>query len=303
MSSKVPSVADGSSERDDRSIGIAIAAFNAADVIADCLRALAPASFTVVLFDDGSSDDTAGIARDVIPEVDVIRGDGEAWWAGGTRRAVERCFDLGCSAAVMLNPDVVISAEDVRALVRYADSHSETIVAPLVVDSDDESRIAWAGSRFGPLLQCFPVRLSRYIAPRGSPVSAVGSEPYPTDEAHGRGVVVTREVYERIGGLDYETFPHYGADVDYSHRARAAGIHIVIVPAARAKLRVDNTGMTLPKGLGRKLTGVGNYLFRKKHGDGFRVLWQLNRRHLPIRQALPSFVFVVGLNVFRRLAA
>ena len=284
-------------------VGIAIAAHNAADCLPECLRWLGEEKFTIVLMDDGSQDGTAEAARSVRPETVVLRGTGDAWFGGGTAAAVDECFARGCEFVVMLNPDTLIPGADVMRLVRYAAEHPRTIAAALVVEQGREDRIAWAGSRrfrLAPL----PVYTQRYVQKRGAPVTAVGSIPYEVDEAHARAVVVSREIYDEIGTLDWKAFPHYGSDSDYSLRALAHGIRIVVVPSVRARLAVDNSGMALQsRRFSRdRFREVRDYLTKQKNGDALRVLWRLNKRHLPKHAVIPSYLFNLGLGVARRLA-
>ncbi len=70
-------------------IGIAIATYNSGGVIERCLQDLSNERFTVVLFDDASTDQTVKLARRVCPSVRILTGDGNAWWGGGTAKAVE----------------------------------------------------------------------------------------------------------------------------------------------------------------------------------------------------------------------
>jgi GT2 family glycosyltransferase len=281
-------------------IGIAIATHNSGEVIGSCLSAFRELECVVVVFDDGSTDDTVSIARSVRPDVVVLHGTGDQWWAGGTHQALEACFQRGCEFAILLNPDVEISAESLQVLARFASAQANVWAGALVVDRDAPHLIAWAGSRFSQVLPL--IHSSRYIAKRGEPVATVGAVPYPTDELHGRGVIVSRATYQALGGLDWRTFPHYGADIDLSFRARRAGISLYVVPAAKAYLATERSGMHFTnRSLTGRLHGIFQYLTKTKNGDAIRVWWRLFNRHIPKTALLPSFSFVLLLNVFRRL--
>jgi GT2 family glycosyltransferase len=282
-------------------IGIAIATFNSERVIERCLRSLAGGQFTIVLFDDGSSDSTVARARAVCPDLILMRGDGNNWWAGSTAAAVARALELGCDHVVLLNPDVELAAGDVRELVAFVERNPLTIAAPVVVDRDDPSQIAWAGSRFGRLGK-LPIYTSRYVRKRGEPVSLLGTSPYDVDEVHGRGTVLSRSVIARIGMFDTAVFPHYGADSDLSLRARRQGVRLAILPAVRARLAVEHSGMAFTARSPRsRVRALGRYLFDRKSGEGVRVWWNLMVRHVPPGAVLPSFAFNILLNVARRL--
>jgi GT2 family glycosyltransferase len=202
----------------------------------------------------------------------------------------------------MLNPDVTLKAEDIFTLVGYLQEYPRSIVAPLVVEQGREDRIAWAGSCFEKL-PGLPIYTSRYIAKRGQPVSTLGTDPYRVDEVHGRGVVLSRQVYDEIGMFDADVFPQYGADNDYSWRAVQHGIELMVLPSVRVSLDVENTGQSAidDHSLGERAHQIYNYLTDQKHGDALRVWWMLMKRHVPPHAVVPSFAFNVGLNVARRL--
>ena len=62
-----------------------------------CLEALAsqtaPCRLRIVLFDDGSTDGTAAAVRRAHPQVDILPGTGDAYWAGGMRDAFVFGYD------------------------------------------------------------------------------------------------------------------------------------------------------------------------------------------------------------------
>jgi GT2 family glycosyltransferase len=286
----------------DTRVGIAVATFNSRSFIGGCLEGFDRAEFRVVLFDDASQDDTVEVARQACPGLVVIEGDGDQWWAGGTRAAVDTCFEMGCDHVVMLNPDVLLAAEDILEMVEYANGHPRTIVAALVVEHERSERIAWAGSHFKKL-PLLPIYTSRYVKKPGGSAAELGSSPYSVDEVHGRGVVISRQIYQELGALDSEVFPHYGADNDYSLRAREKGIELVIMPSVRAQVHMDNTGMEMHQGrdIAERVRRVRDYLTERKHGDALRVWWKLMRRHVPAHAVVPSFLFNISLNIARRL--
>jgi hypothetical protein len=281
---------------------VAIATFNSESVIGNCLQSIASDRFDIVLFDDGSSDATVAVAQALYPDLIVLRGDGSNWWAGGTVAAVEKALAIGCEFVVLLNPDVTMTAADVEELVRHVEGDPQTIVAPLVVDRSAPDQVAWAGSRFGPI-GCLPVYTSRYVAKPGTLASQLGSIPYEVDEVHGRGTVLSRAVISKIGLLDATTFPHYGADNDYSWRARRAGVQLKVVPSVRVRLAVENSGMRFngAAGLRTRAESLYRYLLDRKSGEALRVWWRLMSRHVPVHAVIPSFLFNILLNVARKL--
>jgi GT2 family glycosyltransferase len=186
--------------------------------------------------------------------------------------------------------------------MEVAQGNQDAVYASLVLDVRDPDRIWWAGSSWRRLAPLIPVMTSRYLFPAGTPVSSVPDEPYESDEAHGRAVLVPRALFEQHGLFDEERLPHYGADIDFSLRLRAAHVPIHIVPRATVTLEVEHSGQAHSTGgLWTRLTGIWRYLTEQKSGDAIRVWWLLTHRHAPLGTRNLTFLFVIGLNLMRRL--
>ena len=136
-----------------------------------------------------------------------------------------------------------------------------------------------------------------------SNVSNVATRPYETDEVYGRGVLISRSVYSKIGTLDWRKFPHYGADNDYSLRAQSAGIKLIILPKVKVRLVTENSGMKLkskPFSI-QRFCEVYNYLTKRKNGEYITVLWRLTCRHCSWITIVPSYLFILTYIIFRKL--
>lgn len=287
----------------DGSVGVAVAVHNGADLLPRCLAPFVGSDAVVVVYDDGSTDGSAEVARAVLPGVVVLHGSGSAWWAGGTKAAADECLRRSCGYVLLLNPDVHISQNGVAELVAHVDRNPNSIAAALVVDMNDEGRIAWAGSRFVRHNAWLPLWGGRYVARGGDPISVVGARPYEVDEVHGRGVLVPRGVWQALGGLDADCFPHYGADNDFSLRARSAGVRLFVVPSVRASVDRTRSGMAaqVRPGSWARVAAAWQYLTATKNGDALRVNWRFARRHLPWYGVVPSWLFWLAAGLRQRL--
>lgn len=134
---------------------------------------------------------------------------------------------------------------------------------------------------------------------RGTPISLLPSRPYDTSEAHGRAVLLPKIIFDKIGLYDAEKFPHYGADTDFSFRAKRQGFKILIDPDSRVRLHTQNTGLQHEQSLGASWQGYWKYLTNRKNGEAGIVWWRLTRRHLPFINAVASFLFIISLNTIR----
>ena len=127
----------------EKNIGIAISTFNAQEIIGNCLSKFKKHKFKIVIYDDLSTDNTLEIAKSIISDLVVINGNGSGWWAGGTAKAVDKCFSLGCDYVLMLNPDTVIYPEDLNYMVKFTSKNSKLITAGLVVRDSDKKKLFW----------------------------------------------------------------------------------------------------------------------------------------------------------------
>jgi GT2 family glycosyltransferase len=284
-------------------IGVAIAAHNSEKLLERLLTPLKDSGYLIVLFDDSSSDKTIQTALNIINDIEVINGDGSSWWAGGTAQAVNKCFIMGCDFVLMLNPDSLITVEGINRLVDYTSKDPKLISAGLVVDDADINKLYWGGSKQLNIFNV-PLILQKYKFKRNYDVSKINKYPYRTDEVHGRGVLISRSVYDLIGTLDWKTFAHYGADNDYSLRAISAGIKLMIVPDVRVRLLVDNSGMnplqSRPLSF-RRFVSVYLFLTKRKYGDHIRVNYLLSNRYIPILLRVPSFLISLMYIIFKRI--
>jgi len=284
-------------------IGIAISTYNSAKVIRKSLSVLKNQNYKIVVFDDLSQDNTLKIAKSIIPDLEVIKGNGSGWWGGGTAKAVDKCFSLGCDFVLMLNPDTIIHPKDISHLVDYTSKNSRIISTGLIVRYDDKKKLFWGGSVQIKSMG-IPIYASRYIYRKNFDVTKISSKPYQTDEVYGRGVLVSKSVYKIIGTLDWRKFPHYGADNDYSMRAKSAGIKLIILPKVKINLLTENSGMKLkskPFSFCR-IKEVYNFLMKRKNGEYISVLWRLHCRHISPILVIPSFLINLIYITFRKLS-
>ena len=220
-------------------LSIVIVSYNTRQRTLACLASIrehAPAvPVEVVVVDNGSSDGsleairTAGTATVVVDAGENL----------GFARGVNRGVDLSSGDAVLLlNPDTVVLAGALDALVDFARAHPEHGVyggRTLRADGGVDPSSCWGEPTLWSLTS-FALGLS--TAFRSSIVfdpeslgrwerDTVREVPIIT----GCLLLVTRALWDRLGGMD-ERFFLYGEDADFSLRARRAGQRPVVVPDA-----------------------------------------------------------------------
>jgi GT2 family glycosyltransferase len=181
--------------------------------------------------DNGSSDGGPEAVAEEFPDATLIRLDENRGFAGGVNVGVDAALAGGAEFVMLLNNDAVADAGFLEPLVEA--SKAGVAAACSQILEGDGSRIWYAGAAYDPRRG----HQGRHTG-HGSPPIPVDVAPYETDRACGGAMLVPRPVFERVGLLD-ETLFAYAEDVDWSLRARAAGLRIVVVPASVVRHRVS----------------------------------------------------------------
>ncbi|MBD0282481.1 MAG: glycosyltransferase [Thermoleophilaceae bacterium] len=199
------------------------------DLLRMCLRSLERAlarteeETELIVVDNGSTDDSVDLVRELFPDVVLVTLDRNEGFAGGIAAGI--AASKGEWIAVFNNdttvePDAVAvmlgagrSDERVGAVaaqMRFADRRDVLNSAGLELDRLGIAADRLVGSR---------VRENRE------------SEPYEVFGATGGAALFRREMLERVGGFD-ESFFAYFEDVDLAWRARAHGWRALYAPGA-----------------------------------------------------------------------
>ncbi|WCB96591.1 hypothetical protein DSM104299_05355 [Baekduia alba] len=207
-------------------LGVIVVAYGSADDLPATLGALAPqlgAGDQVVVVDNASPDDSARVAREVLPDAIVIETGVNGGFAGGTMvgaRAV-----AGCDLLLFLNPDAVPTAGCLDALRAAAGEHPTWGAWQALVALPGGQEVNTAGNLvhflgFG------------WAGGHGTATATLDPAPRAVGFASGAALVVRREAWERTGGF-FERYFMYGEDLDLGLRLRLAGWESGVVPAAR----------------------------------------------------------------------
>ena len=271
-------------------VGVVIPCFNNLDVLKKSIPSIYSDDFIIVVFDDNSSDGTSKWLKKYYPKIIQIKGNGNNWWTGSLAKGIQYCIDNNCKYIMSVNADVLVSPELIFRLIETSKTYNNSVIASLVVEVDNPNIILWGGSYFKKIHKLIPIYSPRYIVKAGNDIKSISSEIYETDEVHGRGVLIPSIVIKNIGNYDYNNFPHYGGDNDFSFRLKNNNIKMYVDPSCVARAFADNTSLNIREkmSLSKKIIGIYRYLFIRKNGEALFVWFKLYKKHLSFKYFHPK---------------
>ena len=171
----------------------------------------------VFLVDDGSTDGTKQAINELFPNVTVIEGTGNLFWARGMSLAWQEALKSKAKFDyyLWLNDDTYLINTAIEELLKTQRNATE-IINGSVCDPVTKRR-AYGGTKF----------TSKFLRTFRYKVIDVNGEPQEIDTINGNVLLVPHSVYIKIGAID-NFFEHAYADLEYSLRARRNGITILL---------------------------------------------------------------------------
>ena len=248
------------------------------------LLAQSDQNYHLLLVNDGCTDDTVEVVRQRTPEVTVIDGDGNLWWAASVQKGIDWLVkhDIEESAIVLIaNDDTSFDAEFLAAAREFLTAHSNVMLQAVPVDPatgsaiDHGTGIDWRRFRMYPVVQ-------------GGSIDCLSS----------------RCLFSRLGdlintgGFRPRLLPHYFSDYEFTIRAKRRGIRLATAEHVRIFMSPATTGVLSTRSL-----GLGEFMrvaFSKRHSynplyfSNF-VLLTAPLRHVPLSLLRVWSLFVLAL--------
>jgi GT2 family glycosyltransferase len=217
---------------------VVIVNYRTDELLGECLasleKAAGEAALEVVVVDNSQSL-AAGGFRERFPGVTLLENAANLGFARAANQGIRRARGRHVLA---LNPDTVVHAGALGAMVRYLDAHPGAgAVGPRLLDPDGS--LQYSCRRFPGY---FTVFFGRYgLLTRILPGNAASRDYLYLDWDHrsvrevdwlsGACLMVRREVVERVGPFD-EGYFLFVEDMDWCRRIRDAGFAVVYLPDA-----------------------------------------------------------------------
>ena len=220
-------------------VSVLIVTYRCRDEALACLASIPQgatrAAVEVVVLDNASGDGTVEAIREQFPAVRLLALDENLGFAAGMNRAAAVATGR---TLLLLNPDTIVHAGAIDALVDFADAHPEHgLYGGRTVNPDGTTHpgSCWGAPSLWSLF-CFATMLS--TAFKRSPLfdpESLGRWERDTvrevDIVTGCLLLAPTPVWNELGGFDTRFFM-YGEDVDLALRARKRGYRPVITPDA-----------------------------------------------------------------------
>lgn len=212
-----------------RNIAVLLTCHNRKTRTIACLSSLSQASIPseylldVFLTDDGSTDGTGAAVKELFPQVQVIRGDGNLFWAGGMRLAWKTAMkEKSYDAFLLINDDVELSPGFfINLLEAEAYSLAETGKAGIYTGAtidENSGRVTYGGARVKD--NKIVVRI-QMLTPQ--------KQPQRCEITNANVLWISKEVVDKLGIFDTR-FTHGIADYDYSLQAHKMKIPVLLAP-------------------------------------------------------------------------
>lgn len=191
---------------------------NNVDTTTQCLRLLSRQTFKdfdVTVIDDGSMDGTAKFIRKHFPDVTVLQGDGNLWWAGAINMGLEHVLLRATDDdfILTLNDDVTFESNYIEELLKAARLRPGILIGSVILDKDDPGRVIDAGVYFD-------WRTRRRVKEHYGPGRRFNDH---VNRLSGRGALIPVTVFRKVGLYDARRLPHYAGDCELTFRAKRAG--------------------------------------------------------------------------------
>jgi GT2 family glycosyltransferase len=227
-------VTAGGGARLEGRIYILLPVHNRREVTRRFIEALAgqtDTSYQLVLVDDGSTDGTAAMVREYIPDAIVIQGDGNLWWAGSLQRGYNLLRTRGLASddvVLIINDDTWFGPEFLASGRAAVSKAPKTLVLAQLFGQDGQLEevgvhVDWRTLTFLGVL-----------------------DPAQVNCLSTRGLFLRAEDFLAIGGFHARLLPHYLSDYEFTIRADRRGFALASHPAVRLAYDAKLSGIRTP---------------------------------------------------------
>lgn len=182
------------------------------------------------------------------PQVIFMQNEKNLGFSGGNNTGIKKAFEEGCEYVVLLNNDTTVKPDTFEKLVSSARGYQFHVASPKIYfypgrefhlkqyQKSEQGKVIWYAGGRTDWANVIPKHIGVDEVDHGQWEKA-----QETEFATGCCMLLSKKVYETIGGLD-ATYTAYFEDNDYCMKAKKQGFTIGYCP--QAKMWHKNAGST-----------------------------------------------------------
>jgi GT2 family glycosyltransferase len=229
-------------------IYIVIPVYNRKELTFQCLQHLAKQlykNFTVIVVDDGSTDNTEDMIKQNFPETIILKGDGNLWWAGATNLGIKYVQQVSKNILedyiLTLNNDLIIENNYLTEFISLITLYPKSIIGSIALDINNKEHLLFSGLAWNKAIaKVTPIAAQKFNNSYAN--LKLYNKIIHTDLLPGRGVLIPLIAFNEVGLYDEKNFPQYVADEDFSVRAQKAGYKLLLHPNIYVLSHANETG-------------------------------------------------------------
>lgn len=279
-------------------IAVFLTCFNRKNKTLRCLEQLhsQKCSYTIHLSyyvcDDGSTDGTAGEIREKYPDVNIIRGSGNLFWARGMAAALDAAKGAKNDFYLMANDDVDFFDDAIEILLDSYYQKKDEMCSIVGSTKDAQTH----QHTYGGLMW------------NGKAHPEIAVPVYPNadcpecNQTNWNCFLVPVKVYEEVGEID-RTYEHSKADFDYSNRICQKGLKIYVARdyiGTCSRNSTKNTWRDVDLPLRKRLI-----LLHRPNGSPWRSRWHYCKSYYggwAVYKFLLPYAHIVSSSIKRRIS-
>ncbi|MBF8247817.1 MAG: putative glycosyltransferase [Bacteroidetes bacterium] len=218
-------------------LSIIIVNYNVRDFLHHALISLRKATkgirSEIIVVDNASDDGSTEMLRKRFPNVTLIASKQNLGFARANNLALKRARG---AFLLLINPDTVVQEDTLRAMLEFFKNTPEAGLAGCkILNPDGTFQLACRRSFPTPWVAFTKIFGLSKLFPRSSWFGKYNltylspEETYEVDAVSGSFMMLLKEVFEKVGGLDEEFFM-YGEDLDWCYRIQQSGWKIYYAP-------------------------------------------------------------------------
>ncbi|MDJ1468285.1 glycosyltransferase family 2 protein [Xanthocytophaga flava] len=266
-------------------IWIVIPVFNRKNFTRECLLSLRKQTvqdFKVVIVDDGSTDGTDEMVKTEFPEVILIDGGGDLFWTAAVNMGIQYALDHGAEAVMTLNNDTLPTEDFIEKTIEASKKDPKGVIGALEIDVATKN-VIYGGEKIDWVLATTKNIIDGIPAPKRTGL-------HPVSWLPGRGLLIPRAVFEKVGLFDAARFPHYYGDVDFTHTALRNGFPNYINYDAKLMTYPEESGDRKNK-VKKNFKNYYNHLFSIKGGGNLKDFTRFTFKNCPF-YFVPSYLLI-----------